>query len=114
MDDLLKRLKEFILYQADIDLAKSFILDYHSRTESGNKERDDRTCAMYNLSVIVSYCRPFKKDNNGILSGEFIEFSTPDLQKLHKKLIDLRDTTFAHSDRDLNSVQIKKNNAKNA
>ncbi len=58
----------------------------------------------FNTSLVVAYSRPFHKSNDGVnvrvsLSDTVdVILETPVEQALHRKVIDMRDQAFAHSD----------------
>lgn len=58
----------------------------------------------FNTSLIVAYCRPFHKSNDGLKIRVSLEDAVSGIldaaaeQVLHHKVIAMRDQTFAHSD----------------
>ncbi len=58
--------------------------------------------AAYRM-VIVEYCKPFKKSNlkKGVRHNLKTPDLSPNLEALHKELINLRDKVMAHSDIDV-------------
>jgi hypothetical protein len=48
--------------------------------------------------VVCSYARPFKRSTHELKAARWRTFDDSELQRLHDRLIKLRDTLFAHND----------------
>ncbi|MCH7827261.1 MAG: hypothetical protein IIC75_04700 [Bacteroidetes bacterium] len=86
---------------------KPFALDIRSSDSVQN---------ALNIAVVISYSRNFKT-NFGFnkakkINAELIKPYTAGENKLHKMILDLRDTEFAHSDALPNDIQIYEENNK--
>ena len=107
MDTPEMSLERFHLIVGDLRLAQKFANYILSRKFHGKKgDRTQLVHRAFNLSMIVSYCRPFARNREGsgreaVADSPIWNLAWPLLGKqrvaLHREIIDQRNNIFAHS-----------------
>ncbi len=96
-------LRKLILAQSDISSA-DLAADHVIKTVKG---KEDKLLPPLTNAVVVSYGRPFS-DNKpfGPLPRQWRKFKDSEHQRIHKLIIDMRNTIVAHSDQNARTVLI--------
>src|SRR6266446_1254832 len=104
------RLPRLYIYLNDFSEARKFashILEerLHDKKKTARaRERQELAHLAFNTSLIISYARPFKRSHNfkGQAKSSLQDFIREVLNheelELHKRVIAMRDTSYAHSD----------------
>lgn len=94
-----------LLHVAEEDLRQANFYAAHMIKRGWHFEPFERRSSVYMqqsafaTGLATAYSRPFTKSRNrSILSGKFLSEFTSDQKILHRKILNLRNTIYAHSD----------------
>jgi hypothetical protein len=105
--------RRLVISGKDLDHARRYAQLILTRKLHDSSEEDDKTIHRgLNLALVVSYWRPFTKNQGSAetlpgLPRKFLKAYSPDERKLHAEIGRLRNRGFAHSDGDAHGVRVQ-------